>query len=145
MRAIPNAQVPPATLPNATSDSNALDSRGSVQVFPSSTKEAKDRNNSKKCRCCPQSRSGRIILISTIVALIVLIVCLCYFYVPRIPQFKVLYVQVRPVNGDIPLNITQNSANPLDISLKLPIFLGISVINPNSYDLTVDTFDLTVF
>ena len=56
--------------------------------------------------------------------------------------------QTKPITiiSDISINnITQNSANPLDISLKLPIFMGISVINPNSYDLTVDTFDLTVF
>ena len=133
-----------ATVPVSPDDAVKTET---VAVFPlpeSHLQDKKKVKSSKRCRCCPQSRSGRAILISGIIIFLILVACICYFYIPRIPQFKVLYVQVRPVNGDIPLNITQNSNNPTDISLTLPIFMGISVINPNRYDLTVDTFDLTV-
>jgi hypothetical protein len=122
------------------------DKSQSLSTFPAASKSKSDvPQKSKYCGCCPRTRRGRFICVSSILALLVMIICLAYFYVPRVPEFSVLYVQVRPIDGKIPLNISQLSKNPTNISLELPIFMGISVVNPNRYDLTVDTFDLTAY
>lgn len=154
----PRDHMPPTSFPGDSSPVDPFpvnietlavqdDKSQSLVVFPATSIKGKTLTDRKRCRCCPQSRRGRIICGASIIAFLVLVICLCYFYIPRVPEFKVLFVQVRPlpVSGDIPLNITQNSKNPTDISIKLPIFMGVSVINSNRYDLTVDTFDLTAY
>jgi hypothetical protein len=125
----------------------ANDYSRSVLLFPilNSIKKKKESQKNNRCKCFPQTKRGRVICVSTTVALLVIVICLLVFYIPRLPEFNVLYVQVRPVNGQLPLTISQNSNNPTDISLQLPIFMGVSVLNPNRYDLAVDTFSVTTY
>jgi hypothetical protein len=139
-----NSRPPPQLISDESLES--VEKPQALLTFPVTSKDKTDEaQKSKCCRFCPQTRKGKFICVFCILAFLVTVICIAYFYIPRVPEFSVLYVNVRPVNGKIPLNISQLSINPTNISIQLPIFMGISVINPNRYDLTVDTFDLTAY
>ncbi|KAI8615977.1 hypothetical protein BC830DRAFT_1119977 [Chytriomyces sp. MP71] len=95
------------------------------------------------CCCCPKSKKGRIICWTVTATVVVVFAIVLYFFVPRMPQSYVNYVN--PDVHGFQISYVDASQNLNTATLSTNFSMSISIFNPNSYALNLDALDLKVF
>ena len=102
-------------------------------------------SNRKNCMygCIPVDKKKRMICLGITGGLLILLVILGILFFPRMPDFEVLDIKVPPGNSFTltPVNL---ASDDLDFKFTLQMTMNINVINPNRYQMKIETLKVSV-